>query len=227
MSIFMSVNSNLQSVSAYNKIREDILASKFPPNHKLKVKELSGLYDIGVIPIREALSRLESEALVAHVGQTGFTVSQISKEDLRSLVETRILIECLALERSIKNFSNKWEEELVLAFHRLQRTDRVLEVNGVRAINRNWIAYHHSFHLTLINNSGLLWLNKFCSELIDHSTKYGVFITVEYPNLGRESAKEHKELYESVLARDSESSKNLLKQHYHASIEHILKFLTK
>lgn len=226
MSIFMSSNSNLQSVSAYSKIREDILASKFPPNHKLKVKELSGLYDIGVIPIREALSRLESEELVTHVGQTGFTVSQISKEDLRSLVETRILIESLALELSIKNFSNKWEEELVLAFHRLQRTDRVVEINGLRTINRNWITYHHSFHLTLINNSGLPWLNKFCSELLDHSTKYGVFITVEYPNFPRKSAKEHKDLYDCVLAKDSESSKTLLKQHYHTSIEHILKFLT-
>ena len=222
----MSSNSNLQSVSAYSKIREDILASKFPPNHKLKVKELSGLYDIGVIPIREALSRLESEDLVTHVGQTGFTVSQISKEDLRSLVETRILIESLALELSIKNFSNKWEEELVLAFHRLQRTDRVVEINGLRTINRNWITYHHSFHLTLINNSGLPWLNKFCSELLDHSTKYGVFITVEYPNFPRKSAKEHKDLYDCVLAKDSESSKTLLKQHYHTSIEHILKFLT-
>jgi len=222
----MSSNSNLQSVSAYSKIREDILASKFPPNHKLKVKELSGLYDIGVIPIREALSRLESEELVTHVGQTGFTVSQISKEDLRSLVETRILIESLALELSIKNFSNKWEEELVLAFHRLQRTDRVVEINGLRTINRNWITYHHSFHLTLINNSGLPWLNKFCSELLDHSTKYGVFITVEYPNFPRKSAKEHKDLYDCVLAKDSESSKTLLKQHYHTSIEHILKFLT-
>ena len=222
----MSSNSNLQSVSAYSKIREDILASKFPPNHKLKVKELSGLYDIGVIPIREALSRLESEELVTHVGQTGFTVSQISKEDLRSLVETRILIESLALELSIKNFSNKWEEELVLAFHRLHRTDRVVEINGLRTINRNWIKYHHSFHLTLINNSGLPWLNKFCSELLDHSTKYGVFITVEYPNLSRKSAKEHKDLYDCVLSKDSESSKNLLKQHYHTSIEHILKFLT-
>jgi len=222
----MSSNSNLQSVSAYSKIREDILASKFPPNHKLKVKELSGLYDIGVIPIREALSRLESEELVTHVGQTGFTVSQISTEDLRSLVEPRILIESRALELSIKNFSNKWEEELVLAFHRLQRTDRVVEVNGLRTINRNWITYHHSFHLTLINNSGLPWLNKFCSELLDHSTKYGVFITVEYPNLPRKSAKEHKDLYDCVLAKDSESSKNLLKQHYHTSIEHILKFLT-
>ena len=222
----MSSNSNLQSVSAYSKIREDILASKFPPNHKLKVKELSGLYDIGVIPIRAALSRLESEELVTHVGQTGFTVSQISKEDLRSLVETRILIESLALELSIKNFSNKWEEELVLAFHRLQRTDRVVEINGLRTINRNWITYHHSFHLTLINNSGLPWLNKFCSELLDHSTKYGVFITVEYPNFPRKSAKEHKDLYDCVLAKDSESSKTLLKQHYHTSIEHILKFLT-
>ena len=64
----------LQSVEAYSRLHEDILTSKFPPKHKLRVKQLSEDYNIGIIPIREALSKLESVELVSHVGQTGFTV---------------------------------------------------------------------------------------------------------------------------------------------------------
>ena len=98
--------SNLKSVTAYSKIHQDILTSKFPPKHKLKVKDLSEDYNIGVIPIREALSKLESEELVSHVGQTGFTVSQLSKSELKSLIETTILIESIAIELSIKNYTS-------------------------------------------------------------------------------------------------------------------------
>ena len=80
------VEQKLESMKAYSRIQEDILTSKFPPKHKLKVKQLSKDYNIGIIPIREALSKLESEELVSHIGQTGFTVSELSKEEFKSLI---------------------------------------------------------------------------------------------------------------------------------------------
>ena len=48
----LMTGSKLQSVTAYSKIHQDILTSKFPPRYKLKVKDLSEDYNIGVIPIR-------------------------------------------------------------------------------------------------------------------------------------------------------------------------------
>ena len=152
----------LQSVEAYSRLHEDILTSKFPPKHKLRVKQLSKDYNIGIIPIREALSKLESVELVSHVGQTGFTVSELSKQEFRSLIETTILIESIAIRLSIENYNLDWEEELVVGFHRLKRTDRVLKVDSEKKINPKWIMYHNDFHINLVKNSGLPWLSKFC-----------------------------------------------------------------
>ena len=78
------------------------------------------------------MSKLESEELVSHVGQTGFTVSQLSKSELKSLIETTILIESIAIELSIKNYTFDWEEDLVLGFHRLKRTSRTIAIENTK-----------------------------------------------------------------------------------------------
>ena len=218
--------SKLQSVTAYSKIHHDILTSKFPPRYKLKVKDLSEDYNIGVIPIREALSKLESEELVSHVGQTGFTVSQLSKSELKSLIETTILIESIAIELSIKNYTFDWEEDLVLGFHRLKRTSRTIAIENTKKINNDWIKYHNDFHTNLVKNSGLPWLNKFCIELQSHRTKYVTLIGTENPDLPRDDFEEHKNIFDAILGKDIELSKHLLKEHYEISLNHILKFIS-
>tara|TARA_B100000475_G_C14948008_1_gene294491 strand:+ start:148 stop:813 length:666 start_codon:yes stop_codon:yes gene_type:complete len=215
----------LQSVEAYSRLHEDILTSKFPPKHKLRVKQLSEDYNIGIIPIREALSKLESVELVSHVGQTGFTVSELSKQEFRSLIETTILIESIAIRLSIENYDLDWEEELVVGFHRLKRTDRVLKVDSEKKINPKWIMYHNDFHINLVKNSGLPWLSKFCRELQNHRTKYVTLIGMKNPNLSRDDFEEHQDIFNAVMERDVELSKKLLKEHYKISLRHILKFL--
>lgn len=220
------VEQKLESMKAYSRIQEDILTSKFPPKHKLKVKQLSKDYNIGIIPIREALSKLESEELVSHIGQTGFTVSELSKEEFKSLIKTTILIESIAIDLSIKNYSFDWEEDLLLGFHRLKRTDRVFEVNNKKKINPRWIMYHNDFHINLVKNSELPWLNKFCTELQNHRTKYVTLIGMESPDLSRDDFEEHENIFNAVLNKDVELSKKLLKDHYKISLNHILKFLT-
>ena len=217
--------SNLKSVTAYSKIHQDILTSKFPPKHKLKVKDLSEDYNIGVIPIREALSKLESEELVSHVGQTGFTVSQLSKSELKSLIETTILIESIAIELSIKNYTFEWEEDLVLGFHRLKRTDRKIDIENTKKINPDWIKYHNDFHTNLVKNSGLPWLSKFCIELQNHRTKYVTLIGTENPDLSRDDFGEHENIFHAILGKNIKLSKHLLKEHYEFSLNHIIKFI--
>jgi DNA-binding GntR family transcriptional regulator len=217
--------SKLQSVEAYSRLHEDILNSKFPPKHKLKVKELSEDYNIGIIPIREALSKLASEELVSHVGQTGFTVSELSKGEFRSLIKTTILIESIAIELSIENYNFDWEEDLVLGFHRLKRTERILQVDNKKKMNPKWILYHNDFHINLVKNSGLPWLNKFCGELQNHRTKYVTLIGLENPNLSRDDFEEHQNIFKAVIDKDIKLSKKILQEHYEISLRHILKFL--
>jgi len=211
---------SLQSKRGYDIIRKDILVSNLIPSYKLKVKDLSAKYGIGVIPIREALSRLESEGLVNHVGQAGFRVSTLSKLEFIGLMQARVLLENTALKLSIENFSYDWEEKLVIAFHRITRTDRNIVNNGQNFLNPEWFDVHRDFHLALINNSGLDWLTKFCKEMLDHGSKYVAYLNSINPDIKRKTANEHKQLFDAALSKDIILAQELLTKHYNLTLEH-------
>jgi GntR family carbon starvation induced transcriptional regulator len=215
-----SISRSLQSKQAYDNIRKDILVSNLIPNYKLKVRALSEKYGFGVIPIREALSSLESEGLVNHVSQAGFRVSTLSTEEFQSLMQARVLLENTALKISIENFSYDWEEKLVIAFHRISRTDRNIVNNGQKFLNPQWLDVHRDFHLALINNSGLDWLTKFCKEMLDHGSKYVAYLNSINPDIKRKTANEHKQLFDAALSKDIILAQELLTKHYNLTLEH-------
>ena len=215
-----SISRSLQSKQAYDNIRKDILVSNLIPNYKLKVRALSEKYGFGVIPIREALSSLESEGLVNHVSQAGFRVSTLSTEEFQSLMQARVLLENTALKLSIENFSYDWEEKLVIAFHRITRTDRNIVNNGQNFLNPEWFDVHRDFHLALINNSGLDWLTKFCKEMLDHGSKYVAYLNSINPDIKRKTANEHKQLFDAALSKDIILAQELLTKHYNLTLEH-------
>lgn len=210
---------NLQSNQAYEHIRKDILVSNFEPRSKLKIKTLSEKYGIGAIPIREALSSLRAEGLVNHVGQAGFCVSTLSKEEFQSLMTTRVLLDNTALKLSIENFSYDWEEKLVISFHRMSRIDRNIIINGKKILNPEWLDVHRDFHLALINNSGLDWLTKFCKEMFDQGSKYVAYFNNINPDIKRKTANEHKQLFDAVLSKDIILAQELLTKHYNLTFE--------
>src|SRR5690606_32275483 len=98
----------------YNALKHDIVHGILPPGHKLLIDQLSERYGIGTNPVREALNRLSSELLVDRVDQRGFSVPPISLEDFRDIVNTRCWVEGKALEESIRNRTEAWEDAIIL-----------------------------------------------------------------------------------------------------------------
>jgi GntR family transcriptional regulator, carbon starvation induced regulator len=72
-----------------------------------------------VSAVREALSRLAVEELVTATPQKGFSVSQVSLEEIRDLTKTRIAIESLCLIDALENGGIDWESQIIAAFHTL------------------------------------------------------------------------------------------------------------
>src|ERR1700679_2577350 len=96
-----------------NRVRADILRCKLKPGDKLRVEELRATYGAGGSPVREALSRLTSVGLVRAEGQRGFTVSEVSTDDLLDLMRIRIWVETSALRSSIDNGDRNWEANIL------------------------------------------------------------------------------------------------------------------
>src|SRR5690606_32822122 len=91
--------------TVYRQIRADILACRLMPDDRLRMEALRDRYGTGATPIREALMRLEAEALVLLEQNKGFRVAPVSRDQLLDLMRTRAEIESLAVRWSIERGS--------------------------------------------------------------------------------------------------------------------------
>ena len=108
----------------FQSLRSDIVNGSLKPGARLRFIELQARYGIGTSPIREALSRLAADRLVIQEVNRGFSVPPLSLEDFADITELRLTLERGAIRASIARGDEAWEEELVLAHHRLRRLGR-------------------------------------------------------------------------------------------------------
>ena len=197
-----------------------MLTGQLAPGRKLQIRFLTERYGAGQTPIREALNRLVSDGLVACQDQRGFSVAGISAAELVELTRTRCWVEALALRHAIASATPAWEEELVLACHRLIRTKRSLSSDTYQE-HPEWEALHRSFHRALLRTCGSRPLRLFCDQLADQLYRYRqLSVRKVYPN--RDINGEHEAILKAVLDGDAEHAVTLLIAHYQATAEIVL-----
>src|SRR3954447_2173695 len=108
-------------------LERDILAGKLPPGSRLAITELVQQYDIGATPLREGLSRLVSRGLIVAIGQRGFRVASVSRDDLVDITRMRTVIEKEALRLAMQSGGDSWEAGIIAALHRMRRYIQRLE----------------------------------------------------------------------------------------------------
>lgn len=197
------------TTSVYERLRRDLLKADFAPGEKLRIEALCGRYEVGASPIREALSRLSAEGIVTREDQRGFRVPQVSLEDLRELTDTRCAINELALRRAIARGDSAWEEQVLLAYHRLSRTPVYLP--GGTAVSPDWDRRHRVFHNTLIATCGSRWICDFSATLFDLAERYRHLSSTADHHRNFED--EHRAIMEAVISRDADLAVGLLNKH--------------
>lgn len=201
----------------YERLRRDILSGGLPPGEKLRTEYLRTRYEVGNTPLREALNRLSADGLVARIDQRGFSVSGLSRNEFEDLLKTRCWLEEVALRESIRKRTQEWEENVVLALHRLSREPTLLEGES----NPAWEKYHHRFHLSLLANCGSAWLMSFCVQLLDQTDRYRQLASAaSYGD--RDLMKEHRSVFEATIEGDADRAVELLTAHYHRTGKIIL-----
>lgn len=222
------------------EIRADIIEGALPPGSKLRIKELCERYAAGSIPMREALSRLAASGFVVVEDQRGFRVSDVSMEDLIDITETRIHIECQALQRSIERGNLEWEELILSTHHRVSRLPMSTPTERLSA---EWEQAHAAFHAALLSASESKWLCNLATLLRDQTARYrllsvskpsssspetgdpadGAGRIVLDPGAARDIAAEHKAMAQAALARDTETACALLRAHLQATTDIVLR----
>jgi DNA-binding GntR family transcriptional regulator len=196
----------------YATLRQDILRGALSPAAKLRIDTLCERYDATSTPVREALNQLASEGFVQRREQRGFFVAEASPSELTQLTNTRCGVEPIALREAINHRNTAWEEQLVLAMHRLSRVNRSSSADRFTA-NADWERAHRAFHYALIATCPSRWLVDFCMLLSDHATRYrNLSMAVVYPN--RDVGGEHRLLMEAAISGDADGAVDRLVLHY-------------
>ncbi len=206
--------------SVYDRIRLDILTGNLRPGEKLRSEFLRGRYNAGISPVREALNRLATERLVCREDQRGFHVAGVSKAGLLELTNTRCWLEEIAMRQSIEHGGEAWEEQIVLAYHRLSRTPRSSD-ETTYAFNPKWEKLHREFHNAVIAACGSHWLLGFCEQLVDQADRYRqLAAAVSYPK--RNERNEHQALMEAALDRDADRAVEVQRAHIRKTADIVL-----
>jgi GntR family transcriptional regulator, carbon starvation induced regulator len=197
-------------------IQRDILTGVLKPAARLRVLDLARRYEIGATPIREALSRLGALGLVHAIGNRGFHVNAMSKEDLEDITHAREVIEADALRLAIERGDRQWEANIVAALYRLRKATAPTGGKGLEGQDE-FDQAHKNFHSALIAACGSPRLLELHSILYDQAFRYRLIVMrkARYkPGFGDE----HAQLADKVLKRKVAGATQHLTRHLHSTL---------
>lgn len=207
--------------NVYTQMRADILECRVSPGERLRFDDLRKRYDITVGPIREALMRLTSDGLVLLEEHRGFTVAEVSPEQLADITATRREIESLAIRWSIERGDDRWESEVYARYHELAKRD-MPSLTG--ELDMEWERRHRAFHVSLYAACGSTWLSHFCNQLHDHTDRYRR-LWFRHFNATRDVIGEHRQIMEAVTQRDVAAASYLIQRHLTQTMNALLELM--
>lgn len=202
----------------YARLRDDIIEGRLRPDDKLRVEHLRQSYGVSAGTLREAITRLVSDALVVAEGQRGFRVAPIALQDLIDLTELRVHIEIDALRQSIRNGDEAWRTSVREVFAELSAYEQPIDP----AHRREWEQLNTRFHETLIGAHASPWTVKLLRMLARHGERYRRY-TMRLPGSARNVHVEHTEIYEAALTGREARAALALEAHIRATTELLVK----
>ena len=214
----MSLNKATLSEQIYQILRKDIITQQIPCGEKLTLKLLKERFQVSSTPIREALTRLVQDKLIAYYSNVGVYVIELKKQDLEKIYEFMGDLDGLAIRYAAAHP----RQETVL-----KAVEDVL-VRGQEALQQKdplqWNQASYDFHLVFYDFCGNPYLTESAermrSQLTIFSYRYGQLAEIE-----ESIQKEHEEIFQAYRAGFPDQAVSLMKKHLQASLLHALKYI--
>ena len=137
---------NLQD-QLYQRIRESLLAGRFQPGERLKIRDLAAEWGTSPMPVRAALQRLVAEGALEGEPQRSVRVPPMTRERYQNIFQVRLGLEGLAVELATPRLTPANLAELRDC---VVRMDQAIEQRQVQA----YLNANSQFHLLLYSACG-------------------------------------------------------------------------
>jgi len=147
-----------------HELRDAILSGFIPPGEQLRPRDLERRYGVSATPVREAIQRLAAERLVQIAPHRHATVVALDVDELEHIYELRLLLEPIAVARSLERGDSEWLAEVEAAHAALVAYGEEYSAASLYA--------HIHFHDTMRSRCDSPWMLRFIDELVMHSERY-------------------------------------------------------
>lgn len=137
---------NLQD-QLYQRIREGLLAGRFQPGERLKIRDLAAEWGTSPMPVRAALQRLVAEGALEGEPQRSVRVPPMTRERYQNIFQVRLGLEGLAVELAAPRLT---PADLNVLRDCVARMDQAIEQRQVQA----YLDANSQFHLSLYGACG-------------------------------------------------------------------------
>jgi DNA-binding GntR family transcriptional regulator len=202
--------------SAYERIREAIRAGDLEPGHRITESDLARWLNMSRTPVREAISRLETEGLLTHVPRQGLTVARLDYQAVMELYEMREVLEGTAARFAAHHAAVAEIETL--------REMLDLEAEFGPSDARRGAEANRRFHQIIYHAAHNRYLLKTLNALGDSMMLLG-HTTLALPGRHTTALEEHRLIVEAISARDADGAQQAACGHIRAAQRHRLKLL--
>lgn len=203
---------------AYGQLRDDVVEGRLAPGEKLRVEHLKDRYGVGAGTLREAITRLVSDALVVAEGQRGFRVAPVTLADLVDLTDLRCHIELEAFRRAIRGGGDRWRAEVRSAYKELSGFEQPIRPE----LRKHWESLNTRFHEALIAADSSPWTLRVLRQLSRHGERYRR-LAIGLPGSTRDVHREHAEIYELAMDGHEARAALALEAHIRATPDVLLR----
>ncbi|MGI5376800.1 GntR family transcriptional regulator [Streptomyces sp. CA-251387] len=189
----------------YTHVKQGVLERLYEGGTLLTEGELAEAVGVSRTPVREALLRLEVEGLIKLYPKKGALVLPVSAQEIKDVVETRMLVEEHAARKAVPAPPGLIERlEELLAQQKAQAAAGDLAAAAVT---------DRCFHAEIVRSGGNEILSRLYDQLRDRQLRMGVAVLHSHPDRIAKTLVEHQEILDALRSGDADAAVGTVHRH--------------
>ena len=189
---------------AYDLLWEKITTLELPPAAAISEQALAEEFDIGVVPVREALKWLAHENLVEVTERHGIYVADVNVDDLQQLSEIRLSLESL----SARLAAQRVQPDDLVVLHALRKE----QASVTPEESRHLFDLDHRFHQAVAAAAHNKYLAQTLERFFGLSRRLW-YLGLPHLELLPTNVEKHLNLVSAIESGDADRAEDIMRQH--------------
>ena len=195
----------------YQIIRDQILTGQLAPGSPLLTVELAENLGVSRTPVKDALNRLSAEGLIEDVPRKGYFAARLDVADVVDMLEARLMIETVAVERGIGLVQPALLEEMGSL---LREMEKCVDEGGQFTDYPRFVELDSRFHQLIVGTAGNRHIGEAHRRLSVHLHISRIHFAAQVGHLrSAATLREHRAIVDAFAAGDLTAVKGALADH--------------